>query len=165
MLLLLMDSNPALILLVEDNPDHAELLIRGFEDHPVRNRVLHVSDGEAALDYLLRRGEYIEPEKSPRPTVVLLDLRLPKVDGLEVLKRIRNRSEFDDMAVVVLTTSNAELDVAQAYTHRANSYLVKPLDFASFHQLVTVLGYYWLGWNQHLRRRPAPPAAPSLLDE
>jgi len=161
----LMDPNPALILLVEDNPDHAELLIRGFEDHPVQNRILHVSDGEAALDYLLRRGEYVEPEKSPRPAVVLLDLRLPKVDGLEVLQRIRGRSELDDVAVVVLTTSNSELDVARAYDRQANSYLVKPLDFASFHQLITILGYYWLGWNQHPRRGPAPPAASSRLGE
>jgi CheY-like chemotaxis protein len=160
-----MDSTPALILLVEDNPDHAELLIRGFEDHPLQNRILHLSDGEAALDYLMRRGEYIEPEKSPRPAVVLLDLRLPKIDGLEVLQRIRSRAELDDVAVVILTTSNAELDVAQAYDHRANSFLVKPLDFASFHQLITVLGYYWLGWNQHPRRRSAPSAAPSLLGE
>ena len=164
-MLLLMDSNPALILLVEDNPDHAELLIRGFEDHPVRNRILHVSDGEAALDYLLRRGDYIAPEKSPRPSVVLLDLRLPKVDGLEVLKRIRNRTDLDDVAVVILTTSNAELDVAKAYDHQANSYLVKPLDFASFHQLITILGYYWLGWNQHTRRGPTPPSVPSRLGE
>lgn len=163
-MLQLMDSNPALILLVEDNPDHAELLIRGFEDHPVKNRILHVSDGETALDYLLRRGDYAEPETSPRPSVVLLDLRLPKVDGLEVLERIRDRSELDDVAVVILTTSNAEPDVAKAYDHQANSYLVKPLDFASFHQLITILGYYWLGWNQHTRRGAALPTSPSHLE-
>ena len=145
---------PALVLLVEDNPDHAELLIRGFEDHPVKNRILHLSDGEAALDYLLRRGPYEDPESSPRPMVVLLDLRLPKVDGLEVLETIREQQELDDLAVVILSTSSAGSDVEQAYQHQANSYLVKPLDFVSFTELVSILGYYWLGWNQHSQRRP-----------
>ena len=140
-------GSPAKILLVEDNPDHAELILRGFEDHPVANDILHVPDGEAALDYLLRRGPYRQPESSPRPQLVLLDLRLPKVDGLEVLRQIREEPNLDDLPVVVLTTSRSESDVVRAYECQVNSYLVKPLDFASFTSLINDLGYYWLGWN------------------
>ncbi len=138
---------PANILLVEDNPDHAELLIRGFEDHPVANEILHLSDGESALDYLFRRGEYAKDDGNPRPTMVLLDLRLPKVDGLEVLRQIRANETLDDMPVIILSTSHARPDVEKAYESQANSYLVKPLDFASFSELIDLLGTYWLGWN------------------
>ena len=147
------ESETALILLIEDNPDHAELLIRGFEDHPLSSRILHLSDGESALDYLLRRGYYADPKDSPRPAVVLLDLRIPKVDGLEVLETIRARPELDRVAVVILSTSKAESDVMRAYTNQANSYLVKPMDFASFTELIQVLGDYWLGWNRESQRR------------
>lgn len=136
-------AEPALILLVEDNPDHAELIVRSFEDHPIRNRILHLSDGEAALDYLLEAS----PKAPPLPRLVLLDLRLPKVDGLEVLRQIRNHPILNELPVVVLSTSKADNDVDRAYNRHANSYLVKPLDFASFTSLITDLGYYWLGWN------------------
>jgi CheY-like chemotaxis protein len=146
--------------LIEDNPDHAELMIRGFEDHPRSSRILHLSDGEAALDYLLRRGYYSDPKDSPRPAVVLLDLRIPKVDGLEVLETIRTRPELDRVAVVILSTSKAEPDVMRAYANQANSYLVKPMDFASFTELIRILGDYWLGWNQEcLRRQTALPVS------
>ena len=138
---------PFTILLVEDNPDHAELVIRSFEDHPVENKIHHLGDGEAALDYLFNRGDYDDVEKSPRPHVVLLDLRLPKVDGLDVLKKIRATKELDVMPVVVLTTSQAESDVNGAYKHYANSYLIKPSDLAKFTQMVNDLGSYWLSCN------------------
>lgn len=142
-------GGPVIILLVEDNPDHAELVKRGLKEHRVANKIYHVSDGEEALDYLFRRGAYTDPEKSPRPHVVLLDLRLPKIDGLEVLKEIRTCKELDRIPVVILTTSGAEMDVARAYDAHVNSYLVKPVDFEKFSQLMNDLGFYWLAWNRY----------------
>jgi CheY-like chemotaxis protein len=144
-----MQGEPLIILLVEDNPDHTELIVRSFEDHRVANRIFHVSDGEAALDYLFRRGEYADPEQSPRPHVILLDLRLPKVDGLEVLDMVKGEEELRRIPVVIITTSEAERDVARAYDSYANSYLVKPVGFDQFTQLMDDLGFYWLGWNRH----------------
>ncbi len=135
------------ILLVEDDPAHAELIIRSLEDHPLSNKIKHLADGEAALDYLFRRDADGNPEERGRPHVILLDLRLPKVDGLEVLEKIRSSNELDGIPVVILSTSRAESDVRKAYRHHANSYLVKPLDFATFTQLMDAFGYYWLGWN------------------
>jgi len=143
------DGTALVILLVEDNVAHAELVSRGLGDHRVANHLLHVSDGEAALDYLFRRGKYADPRHSPRPHVILLDLRLPKVDGLEVLRQIKTSPELSKIPVVILTTSAAERDVARAYEERANSYLVKPVDFAKFTELMNELGYYWLAWNHY----------------
>ncbi len=137
------------VLLVEDNGAHAELVIRSLQEHRVTNHVMHVKDGEAALDYLFRRGEYEDPAKSPRPHVVLLDLRLPKLDGLEVLQHIRGDDELTRLPVVILSTSEAERDIAQAYDRHANSYVVKPLDFAVFTRLMDEMAFYWLGWNQY----------------
>ena len=151
-----MDGTPLTILFVEDNPDHAELVMRSFEDHRVANQIHHLTDGEAALDYLLRRGAYADPKSSPRPHVVLLDLRLPKVDGLKVLEEIRKTDGLDKLPVVILTTSHAEMDVGKAYEHHANSYLVKPLDFDKFTKLMDDLGFYWLGWNHHPWVREEP---------
>jgi CheY-like chemotaxis protein len=142
-------DEPFLILLVEDNAAHAELVKRGLEDHRVPNRIVHLCDGEAALHYLLRRGPFADPARSPRPHVVLLDLRLPRIDGLEVLRQIRTSPELEKLPVVVLTTSEAEQDVAQAYEFRANSYLVKPVDFDRFSRLIADLGFYWLKWNYY----------------
>ena len=139
------------ILLVEDDIPHAELVKRGLEGHRVANRIYHVADGEAALDYLFRQGVYADPVTSPRPCVVLLDWRLPKLSGLEVLREIRAAGDRDlyTIPVVVLTTSTAEQDVTSAYEQHANSYLVKPVDFAQFMQLIHDLGFYWLGWNYY----------------
>lgn len=144
-----MQGEPLNILLVEDNPDHAELIRRSFADHRVVNDIYHVVDGEAALDYLFRRGVYSDPSTSPKPHVILLDLRLPKVDGLEVLKNIRQSPDLRTVPVVVLTTSQADQDVARAYGEYANSYLVKPVDFAGFSKMMEDLGFYWLGWNHY----------------
>jgi CheY-like chemotaxis protein len=137
------------ILLVEDNPDHAELVRRSFQDHQVANRIYHVTDGEFALDYLFRRGEYADPDKSPRPHVILLDLRLPRVDGLEVLKEIKETDMLRRIPVVILTTSDGERDVSRAYDRHVNSYLVKPVGFDNFTKLMNELGFYWLGWNRN----------------
>jgi CheY-like chemotaxis protein len=137
------------ILLVEDNEAHAELVMRSFEDHELTNRISHVKDGEKALDYLFNRGIYSDAEAHPPPHLVLLDLRLPKIDGLEVLKQIRESDVTKKMPVVVLTTSAAEADAAKAYEYHANSYLVKPLDFNQFNKLMKDLGHYWLEWNHY----------------
>lgn len=141
-------SEPAVILIVEDNPAHTELIIRGLEDGQVANRIIHVSDGEEALDYLFRHGKYTDPATSPRPQLVLLDLRLPKLDGLEVLKEIRT-SSLNGMPVAILTSSEADADMAKAYKYNASSYLVKPLDFTTFKNLMDDLGFYWLCWNKY----------------
>lgn len=140
---------PLTILLVEDNIPHAELVKRSLEAHQIANRIYHVADGEAALAYLFRQGVYADPVTSPRPHVVLLDLRLPKLSGLEVLREIRASRELHTVPVVVLTTSTAARDVTRAYEQHVNSYLVKPVDFAQFTQLMHDLGFYWLSWNYY----------------
>ena len=140
-------GEPLHILLVEDNDAHAELVIRSMRDQQVANKIHHVSDGEQALDYLFQRGAHTDPLLNPRPNYVLLDLRLPRVDGLDVLKTIKNTPSLLRIPVVILTSSDAETDIAKAYEHHANSYVVKPLDFKSFTKLMKELGFYWLGWN------------------
>jgi DNA-binding response OmpR family regulator len=142
-----MKGEPLRILLVEDNDDHAEAVKRSFRRHQMRNELTHVRDGEAALDFLLGRGVYGEAASRNRPHLVILDLRLPKVDGLEVLKVIKTTKELVRLPVVVLTSSKAEVDVVRAYEYHANSYVVKPLDFDKFVGLMKVLGFYWLAWN------------------
>jgi CheY-like chemotaxis protein len=142
-----MSGTPFHILLVEDNEDHAELVIRGMRDQQVANTIHHVPDGEKALDYLFNRGPYRDIAEHPRPNLVLLDLRLPRVDGIDVLKTIKSTPEFIRIPVVVLTSSEAESDIAQSYDYHANSYIVKPLDFKSFTRLMKDLGSYWMSWN------------------
>lgn len=144
-----MMGEPVLVMLVEDNADHAELVIRTLEDHRIANRIQHFSDGQSALDYLFRRDKYADPLSSPRPHVILLDLRLPRVDGLEVLRIVKEDAELRSIPVIVLTTSEAEKDVARAYDNHVNSYLVKPVGFEEFRKLMDDLGFFWLGWNTH----------------
>lgn len=139
-----MNGEPLKILLVEDNHDHAELVMRSFDRHRVANKIHHVADGEAALDFLF---DTAEEKNNFIPNLILLDLRLPKIDGLQVLKEIKKSEAYHKIPVVVLTSSEAEKDVAQAYDYYANSYLVKPLDFHNFSSLMNELGFYWLGWN------------------
>ncbi len=148
-------GEPLLILVVEDNVDHAELIRRHLEDCQVANRIEHVEDGEAALAYLRGESPYEDRARSPHPTLVLLDLRLPRIDGLEVLRRVKQDPQLHRTPVVILTTSDAEQDVAQAYEYHANSYLTKPVDFEQFSQLLKHLGYYWLAWNRHPYRENA----------
>jgi CheY-like chemotaxis protein len=143
-----MNGEPLTILLVEDNPDHAELVKRNMEDFQVANSIIHVEDGEAALDYLHGRGIYSDRERFPMPHLMLLDLRLPKVDGLEVLKEIKTDENLRPMPVVILTTSDAERDMAMAYEYHANSYVTKPVIFDEFSRLLKDLGFYWLAWNK-----------------
>ena len=144
-----MNGEPVVILLVEDDPAHAEIVRRNFVNFRMANRLMHVADGQQALDYLFRRAEFQDPVRSPRPNLILLDLRLPKVDGLEVLKTVKDDAGLASIPVVVLTTSAGEVDMAKAYGSHANSYLVKPVDFPEFLKLMDALGYYWLVWNQY----------------
>jgi len=142
-------TEPVTILLVEDNPAHAELIMRSLADHQIVNRIVHLRDGEAALDYLFHRGAYADPLAHPRPHVILLDLRLPRLDGLEVLQAIKTSDNVGTIPIVILSTSGAESDVATAYALHANSYMIKPDDFAEFTRLLHDLGFYWLFWNYY----------------
>ena len=144
-----MKGEPIVILLVEDEEAHAEIVRRNFERCRMANRLIHVTDGQAALDYLYQRNGFSAPAESPRPGVILLDLRLPKVDGLEVLKTMKADPKLKTIPVVILTTSKAEADMVKAYESHANSYLVKPVDFMQFTKLMETFGYYWLAWNQY----------------
>lgn len=140
-------------LLVEDNDDHAMLVQRSLQRSTVATFVDRVADGVRALRYLRKEGEYSE---RLRPDVVLLDLKLPKLDGHEVLAIIKADPALQDLPVVVLTTSATEADRARAYASHANSYLVKPLDFNQFQRLVQDMSVYWGVWNQ--------PAAARVTD-
>ncbi len=142
-----MSKQSSVILLVEDNVDHAELILRAFQDRRTTGEIYHVPDGEVALDYLFRQGPYANPAKSPRPYAVLLDLRLPKIDGLEVLKEIKRNTELRCIPVIILTTSEASNDLLRACEYQANSYLVKPVDFNQFIRLMDDFKNYWLKWN------------------
>jgi CheY-like chemotaxis protein len=145
---IMIKGSPVIILLVEDDPAHAEIVRRNLGSFRVANRIIHMEDGQAALDYLLRHAPYANPKTSPRPNLILLDLRLPKVDGMEVLRRIKEDEELKRIPTVILTTSGAESDLVNAYTHGAGSYLVKPVDFEKFSKLMEAFGFYWLAWNR-----------------
>ena len=139
------------ILLVEDNSAHAEMVFRAFERllSIASINIRHVSDGEQALNYLHRRGQFLDQTDNPKPDFILLDLRLPKIDGLDVLKDVKSDKDLKSIPVVILTTSDAESDRSRAYGYFANSYLVKPVDFDQFTQLMNDLGYYWFQLNHH----------------
>ncbi len=153
-----MKGKPLTILLVEDNPDHAELILRSFRDNCVANKIHHVKDGAEALDYLFRRAAYSDPEQSPVPSLILLDLRLPKVDGIEVIRQIKTCDELKPIPLIVLTSSEAESDMTRAYANHANSYVVKPFDFNKFTGLMRDMGFYWLAWNRQPGAEPSAPA-------
>ncbi|MDA1088187.1 MAG: response regulator [Verrucomicrobia bacterium] len=143
------------VLLVEDDHAHAELIRYCFENQPLLVDLRHLEDGEQARKYLHREGTYSNEEESPVPHLVLLDLRLPKVDGLMVLELIKSKETWRQIPVVVLTTSQAESDIAKAYTHHANGYCVKPVHFPEFESLMKDLGMFWLTWS----RNGSAPAA------
>ncbi len=138
------------ILLVEDNPDDETLALRAFGKMNIPNPVVVARDGVDAIDYLLCRGAFSDRDPNVLPAVVLLDLKLPRMDGLEVLRRIRADARTAVLPVVVLTTSRETLDIDQAYSLGANSYIRKPVDFERFLQAVGLLGEYWLNLNQTL---------------
>ena len=143
--------NKPVILLVEDDDSHVMLVKRCLNDTNAAKEVCRVSNGKDALDYLFRRGDYAdEEEKSPRPDLILLDLRMPKIDGLKVLEEIKGSEDLMDIPIVVLTTSENEADITRAYRNHANSYLVKPSDIEEFGNMMKETYSYWLNWN----RRP-----------
>jgi len=136
------------ILLVEDNPDDVELTLRAFKKNHIMNSLHVVTDGAEALEYLFGTGKYAGRDTSRQPTVILLDLKLPKVDGLEVLKAIRADERTKLLPVVVLTSSKEEMDIMNVYANGANSYIRKPVEFEKFIEAVGQLGLYWLLLNE-----------------
>jgi CheY-like chemotaxis protein len=151
----MIQGEPIVILLAEDEPAHAEIIRRTMENLRVLNHMVHVEDGQQALDYLYRRGRFADPATSPRPGLILLDLRMPRVDGLEVLKRIKADAQLLRIPTVILTTSATETDLVRAYDNHVNSYLVKPVDFSKFTAMMESFGYYWLMWNCSPEQRSA----------
>ena len=141
------NTESKVILLVEDNPDDVALTLRSLRQNGLANKVVVVGDGAEALDYLFRTGSYADREPGRLPEVVLLDLKLPKIDGLEVLRRIRADERTKLLPVVVLTSSDEEKDLVKSYKLGANSYVRKPVDFAQFSEAVRQLRLYWLLLN------------------
>ncbi|MFO7985024.1 MAG: response regulator [Desulfatiglandaceae bacterium] len=138
-----MKGKPVDILLVEDNPDHAELTLKALTQNNILNEVHWISDGQEALDFMYHRGSYNDPERYPRPGLILLDIRLPKVDGLDVLKQLKEDPQFKSIPVIMLTTSDRDEEIARSYAGGANSYVVKPMDFKNFMKKVRELKLYW----------------------
>jgi len=149
-----LDTRP--ILLVEDNPDDVALTLRAFRKNHIMNDVVVARDGVEALDYLFATGPHKDLDPARTPAVILLDLKLPRLDGLDVLKRMRADPRTALLRVVVLTSSKEEADVARSYSNGANSYIRKPVDFDSFMSAVGQLGLYWLLLNES---PPVPPGA------
>lgn len=137
-----------IILLVEDNPDDVDLTLRAFAKSNLKNPIKVVNDGEKALDYLFRRGTFSDQNPADLPAVVLLDIKLPKIDGLEVLKELRANTRTKLLPVVMLTSSMEESDLINSYMNGANSYIRKPVDFNKFIESVQQLGLYWLLLNE-----------------
>lgn len=137
-----------IILLVEDNPDDVELTIRAFKKNNIMNKVIIASDGVEALDYLFGTGTYAGRDLQDLPVVILLDLKLPKIDGMEVLKQIRQDERTKLIPVVILTSSSEQKDVVNGYSLGANGYIRKPVEFSKFVEAMKALGLYWLLWNE-----------------
>ncbi|MEO8340270.1 MAG: response regulator [Nitrospirota bacterium] len=136
------------ILLVEDNPEDVEITLRAFQKHHLANRIHVVRDGEEALECLFGTGRYAEAHTPEKPRLILLDLKLPKVDGLEVLQKCKADPRTKNIPVVVMTSSREEEDMVQSYNLGVNGYVVKPVDFSQFTEAVRQLGLYWMMLNQ-----------------
>jgi CheY-like chemotaxis protein len=141
-------ANNKVILLVEDNPDDEALAIRALKRHHIGNEIVVARDGVEALEYLFCTGKYIDRDIANKPSVVLLDLKLPRIDGLEVLRRVRADPRTQFLPVVVLTTSSEEGDILDSYSLGCNSYIRKPVDFLQFSEAIRQLGMYWLLMNE-----------------
>jgi CheY-like chemotaxis protein len=141
------------ILLIEDNPDDEELTLRALRDHNIANKMVVVRDGQEALDYLLGAGSDAGGGPPIVPQVVLLDLQLPKISGLDVLRRLRADERTRYLPIVILTSSNEERDLVEGYRLGANSYVRKPVDFLQFAEAIRILGLYWLVLNEPMPRQ------------
>jgi two-component system response regulator len=140
--------NQVEVLLVEDNIHDAEMTIRALKKVNLANNLFHVKDGEEALDFIFAQGQFAGRETSHLPKVILLDIKMPKVDGIEVLRQLKSREESKIIPVVIMTSSKEEQDIINSYQLGVNSYIVKPVDFEGFAKAVSQLGLYWLLTNQ-----------------
>lgn len=144
-----MEHQDVEILLIEDNQYEAELAIRGLNQHKLANKLLHIDDGAEALDFIFATGKYAGRETPFSPKLILLDLKLPKVDGLEILRQLKANEATSLIPIVVLTSSKEEKDIIESYKLGVNSYIVKPVNFESFTRCMADLGMYWLLLNQN----------------
>ncbi|MFY9907640.1 MAG: response regulator [Terriglobales bacterium] len=158
-----MSSENLDILLVEDNQDDLDLALHALRRENLANKILVVRDGEEALDFLFCRGKFAGRSVDPPPKLVLLDLKLPKVDGLEVLKQVKTDSRLRSIPVVIMTSSKEERDLAAGYHLGANSYIQKPVDFEKFRSTVKTIGLYWLVINQPPIAQDSSPVAGTTL--
>jgi two-component system response regulator len=136
------------ILLVEDNPHDAEMTIRALKKVNLANKLIHVKDGAEALDFVFAKGSFAGRQIENKPKVILLDIKMPKVDGIEVLRQIKSNDDTKAIPVVIMTSSKEEQDIITSYNLGVNSYVVKPVDFEGFAKAVSELGFYWLITNQ-----------------
>lgn len=136
------------LLLVEDNPEDAEITIRALQKYNFANGIVHVTDGKQALDFIFGRGEFSDRDPAKKPKLILLDLKLPRISGLETLKVLKSDPETRSIPVVILTSSSEECDLTDSYNLGANSYLVKLVDYGKFCDAIRLLGSYWLQLNQ-----------------
>jgi two-component system response regulator len=144
-----MEQHEVEILLIEDNPEEAELTIRSLKKQNLANKLLHLDDGAEALDFIFTEGKYAGNKTAFSPKLVLLDLKLPKVDGLEILRKMKADERTKAIPVVILTSSKEESDIIESYKLGVNSYIVKPVNFESFSKAVSEVGLYWVILNQH----------------
>jgi len=144
-----MDNYDVEILLVEDNPYEAELAIRSLRQSNLANKLKHIDDGAEALEFIFSNGKYAEKNSAFNPKLILLDLKLPKVDGLEIIRRLKSIESTSVIPIVVLTSSREERDIIESYKLGVNSYIVKPVKFESFSKAISEVGLYWLLLNQN----------------
>jgi len=145
-----MNYNEVEVLLVEDNLNDAELTIRALKKVGMANNLYHVKDGAEALDFIYARGDYTSQQPHNRPKLILLDIKMPKVDGIEVLRQLKANEQTKTIPVVIMTSSKEEQDIITSYELGVNSYVVKPVNFVDFTKAVAELGLYWLLVNQAL---------------
>jgi two-component system, response regulator len=143
-----MTANEIEILLVEDNPNDAEMTIRALKKNNISNNIVHLKNGAEAIEFLFEAGWPADSESGRKPRVILLDLKMPKVNGIELLEKIKEHDQTKDIPVVILTSSKEHPDIKRCYDLGANSYIVKPVEFDSFTKVVQDLGFYWLILNQ-----------------
>ncbi|MDY7032233.1 MAG: response regulator [Thermodesulfobacteriota bacterium] len=139
-----MNQEAVKILLVEDNDDHIELTQRALKENGVLNVIYVVKDGKEALDYLYNRDKYSDKAEAPKPELILLDVKLPKIDGFEVLKQVKNDPDLKPIPIIMLTTSSRDEEIAKGYSEGANSYVTKPVDFNKFVAKIKNLQMYWV---------------------